>query len=245
LTDSFLHRYALTNADKPLFKWIHYLEIYERHLERFRGASPTLIEIGVLGGGSLQMWRAYLGSDARIVGVDIDPRCKAHESDGVEVFIGDQSDPGLLQAIVDKYGAIDIVIDDGSHNRRDQIATFEHLYPRQSARGVYLVEDCHAKYPKRRRTGPVSDPHFVEYAKDRIDELYASYGLGAPMSEFTRTTAAIVFYDSIVAFERAPQGRRQPIKTERMSLKTAYWADLLDPAGAAAKQDDAAKETQS
>lgn len=234
MTDSFLHRYAMNNAGKSLFKWIHYFDIYERHFERFRGKAPVVVEIGVLGGGSLQMWKEYFGPGVRIAGVDIDVRCKAHEDDAVEVFIGDQSDPALLQSIVDKYGAIDMVIDDGSHNRRDQIATFEHLYPKQSARGVYLVEDCHTKYPRSRRVGPITDPHFVEYAKDRIDELYATYGLGAPMSEFTRTTDYVAFYDSVVVFERAPQGRRQTIRTEPMPLKTTHWAEALNPTAAAA-----------
>ena len=36
------------------------------HLSRFRGEPVTLLEIGVLGGGSLQMWRSYLGPQSRI-----------------------------------------------------------------------------------------------------------------------------------------------------------------------------------
>lgn len=89
----FLHRYFLENSSKRLHKWIHYFDIYERHLSRFRNASPVMLEIGVSGGGSLEMWREYYGSGARIVGLDINPECKKHEQDSIEIFIGSQAIP--------------------------------------------------------------------------------------------------------------------------------------------------------
>ncbi len=36
MADGFLHKYFLNNSHKSLYKWIHYFDIYERHLERFR-----------------------------------------------------------------------------------------------------------------------------------------------------------------------------------------------------------------
>src|SRR5262249_46695873 len=56
-------------------KWHHYLEIYERHFEHLRATAPAvrILELGVSGGGSLQLWRKYFGPAARIVGIDIDP----------------------------------------------------------------------------------------------------------------------------------------------------------------------------
>lgn len=65
MSDGFLHKYFLNNSHKRLHKWIHYFDIYERHLARFRGTSPTMIEIGVMG-GSLAMWKEYLGPESRI-----------------------------------------------------------------------------------------------------------------------------------------------------------------------------------
>ena len=65
LSDGFLHKYFLNNAHKRLHKWVHYFDIYERHFERFRGKSPTMIEIGVQGGGSLAMWKEYFGPGSR------------------------------------------------------------------------------------------------------------------------------------------------------------------------------------
>ena len=56
--DGYLHKYYLNNACKRLHKWFHYFDIYERHFERFRGKNPTMLEIGVFGGGSLAMWKS-------------------------------------------------------------------------------------------------------------------------------------------------------------------------------------------
>jgi len=111
---------------------VHYFDIYESHFERFRGKSPTILEIGVFGGGSLTMWKAYFGPGAKIVGVDINPACKIHEAEGNEIFIGSQDDPTLLNTILSKYPKIDIVLDDGSHKMQHMIATFEHMYPLQN-----------------------------------------------------------------------------------------------------------------
>ena len=68
-----LHRYFLNNSSNRLHKWLHYFDIYERHLSKFRNHSPVILEIGVFGGGSLQMWLEYYGKGSKVVGLDIDP----------------------------------------------------------------------------------------------------------------------------------------------------------------------------
>ena len=60
------------------------------------------------------MWKKYFGKGAKIIGVDINPECKQHESEGIEIFIGSQDDKQLLDKIKEKYPRIDIVLDDGS-----------------------------------------------------------------------------------------------------------------------------------
>ena len=48
-----LHRIFLNNSNKLIHKWIHYFDIYEKHLSRFIGKAPVVLEIGVYKGGSL------------------------------------------------------------------------------------------------------------------------------------------------------------------------------------------------
>ena len=50
--------------------------VYEEIFKRFRNEKITFVEIGVKRGGSLLMWRDWLGPKARIIGVDLDPNAK-------------------------------------------------------------------------------------------------------------------------------------------------------------------------
>jgi hypothetical protein len=217
MTSGYLHRYFLNNAHKRCFKWIHYFEIYERHFERFRGTSPVVMEIGVRGGGSVEMWKDYFGEGSRIVGVDIDPVCKEHQRDGIEIFIGSQSDPATIETVFASYPKIDIVIDDGSHIMKDMIATFDMVYHRLAPNGVYLLEDTYTCYKPKMGGGLKREGTFMEFAKDKIDELNATFSKDAvKVSGFTRATQSICFYDSIIVFERRPQAHRQTLITVKM-----------------------------
>ncbi len=162
------------------------------------------------GGGSLAMWRAYFGEDAKIIGLDIRPECKTHEAEGIEVILGCQDEPAVIDHILERYPNIDIVLDDGSHKNAHLIATFALLYSRISPNGVYLAEDLHTSYFDDYGGGLKRDGAFIEFVKDRIDELHAQYTGGAiPVSDFTASTASISIYDSITVFERRPQSERQ------------------------------------
>jgi cephalosporin hydroxylase len=162
-----------------------------------------MIEIGCGHGGSLRMWKQYLGPFAQIVGVDIRPVCRKFEEQQVAVRIGDQSDPEFLSAVVDEFGPIDIVLDDGSH-RMDHIhASFRALYQRLSPNGVYMVEDLQTAYQDRYGGGLGRDGTFMETFKDLIDELHADYTDGAAeATDFTRSTVSMHVYDGLVVFER-------------------------------------------
>ncbi len=141
---SALEAYAEGHVEGPgIFKFPHYFDIYDRHLSRFRGREVHIVEIGVAGGGSLGMWRTYLGPDAQIVGIDIDPGCRRFQDDGIAIVIGDQGDPAFWAAFVEDHPRIDIVIDDGGHLPEQQAVTLEQLLPHIQAGGVYVCEDIH------------------------------------------------------------------------------------------------------
>lgn len=56
-----------------------YFEVYDELFSRYRGKEITFVEIGVLGGGSLFMWREFLGPEAKIIGVDMNPNARKWE----------------------------------------------------------------------------------------------------------------------------------------------------------------------
>jgi hypothetical protein len=211
-----LREYFEANSGRLIHKWIHYFDIYHRHFEAFRGKPLTLVEFGVFHGGSLQMWKHYFGAQARIVGVDINPACASLTEDQVEIRIGDQGDRSFLRSLRDELGEIDILIDDGAHMMRHQVATFEELFPAVRDGGVYLVEDLHAGYwpeygggherllPLRYRRAPAS---FIEYSKRLIDSLHAWHSRDAErleVSDFTRSARAMHFYDSVLVIDKGP-----------------------------------------
>ena len=209
----------LSNGERQIYKWLHYFDIYEKHFARFRGKSPVMLEIGVLGGGSLQMWKEYFGPGTQIVGLDINPKCKKFEEDGIDVVIGSQDDEAVLDDLLERY-AFDIVLDDGSHQMDHLNATFSHLYTAISPNGVYLLEDLHCCYFPRFGGGLGREGSFLETVKTCIDQLHATYISDVEPDAFTRGTAGIHIYDSIVAFEKAPQGERQRLATAGMGQLT-------------------------
>lgn len=127
-----------------IYKWRHYLPISESIFEKFVGRTVKVLEIGVLRGGSLKLWREYFGVNAEIYGIDIDPAAKQYEAEGIKIFIGDQSDPKFLASVLEEVGSLDIVIDDGAHTNHMVMTSFEALYP--ATRHLYIVEDTHALY---------------------------------------------------------------------------------------------------
>lgn len=128
-----------------IWKWLHYFEIYERHLARFRNASPNILEIGIYSGGSLDMWRSYFGKGCHVYGADIEPSCKVYEKEDVTIFIGDQADRSFWARFRQQAPKLDIVIDDGGHRPHQQIATLEELVPHLQPGGVFICEDILGK----------------------------------------------------------------------------------------------------
>lgn len=187
-----------------IHKWIHYFEIYHRHFARFRDEPVTILEFGVNQGGSMRMWQDYFHDDSKIVGVDIDPRCRQFEGGNVSIEIGDQEDRDFLRSIVEKHGPFDVVIEDGGHHMGQQIATFEEIYPAMSEDGCFLIEDLHTSYWPAYEGGLKREGTFIEYAKNISDQLNAWHSRQDDfvVDDFTRTTKSMHFYDSVIVFER-------------------------------------------
>src|SRR5271163_4046066 len=114
----------LNNKQRVVTKWKHYFPAYEAHLARFVNRPILFLEIGCGSGGSLQMWKRYLGAHAMIVGIDINPDCKLFEEDQIAVRIGAQADTEFLAALITEFGSPDVVLDDGSHQMRDIVDSF-------------------------------------------------------------------------------------------------------------------------
>ena len=135
------------NTDKAdvshSYKGKTYCDVYNSYFKDIREEVKCVVEIGVLGGASLSMWREYF-PNAQIWGIDIDPRTKSYESDRINILVGDQNDETFLQKVKETVGDIDILIDDGSHINRHIIHSYEVL--KESVKRFYVVEDLCCSY---------------------------------------------------------------------------------------------------
>lgn len=192
-------------------KWSHYFEIYDRHFAPFRDRDVSVLEIGVEGGGSLDLWRSYFGPKARIVGIDINPKCQAYESPNTFVRIGSQGDDAFLQRVAAEFGPFDIVIEDGSHAFEHQIGTFRSLFPHIRPGGIYACEDLCSSYWEPEFGGGVRKPGTgIEFFKALIDEMNAWYSSDSVDSEpdaLAKQLFGIHFHPALAVIEKRAMAR--------------------------------------
>lgn len=151
-----LVEYLTRRINKPH----HFLELYEKEFAPFRDEPVSLLEIGVQNGGSLELWRKYF-TKAEIYGLDIE---SVKPVEGTEIVQGDQTDLDLLSKLPD----LDIVIDDGGHTMRQQQVTFDALFPRLKAGGLYIIEDLETSYMGEYQDAPVTT---VEWLKSHVESV--------------------------------------------------------------------------
>lgn len=129
-------------------KLLHgYIPFYEQHLPK---EPKRILEIGVKEGRSLAMWAEYF-PNAEIHGLDLfiennisdvfDNISKNFTTDQlfdrIHLHTSNQCDYLLLEQL--RKFDFDVIIDDGSHNSRDQLITFFGLFNGKH----YFIEDLH------------------------------------------------------------------------------------------------------
>jgi hypothetical protein len=177
-----------------------YFQVYAELLEPYRNKPITFIEVGVLNGGSLFMWREYFGAKARIIGIEFNPLAKRWESDGFEIFIGSQSDGLFWDEVFNKIGNVDIVLDDGGHTYEQQIITAHKCVPHIKDGGLLIVEDTHTSYFKD--FGYPSKYSFIEWTKMLIDNINSRFPTVKVSSlPYKNSVYSISIFESIVSFK--------------------------------------------
>ncbi len=148
----------------------NYCVKYEKYLPFKRDEHLNILEIGVLNGESLKMWKEYF-YNSHIVGIDINPECKKYEEQRVSVEIGSQVDGNFLSRLWQQYGPFDMILDDGSHMNEHVIYSFEHLFGSVKSGGVYIVEDVCTTYWENYGGKRYGENTMLEYFKGITDEV--------------------------------------------------------------------------
>ena len=180
-------------------KWEKYFDVYDGIFDRFKHKKITFVEVGVLNGESLQMWKKYFHPDSKIIGIDFNPECKKFEKDGIEIFIGDQSDEDFWDNFFKKVGKVDILLDDGGHTNTQQIITTLKSLPNITDDGILMIEDTHTSYMQE--FGNPNKYSFINFTKKIIDDVNFKYpNLGNFKVSLNDYVYSIQYFESIVIF---------------------------------------------
>jgi len=180
-------------------KYKNYFSIYSKLFEKYVNKKITFVEIGILNGGSLFVWKKYFGKNAKIIGIDLNPNAKKFEKYGFKIFIGDQADPKFWKKFFKKENNIDIILDDGGHTNKQQIITTNSCIPNINNGGMLVIEDTHTSYQKEFNNS--SKYSFINYSKKIIDDInYRFPKLGSFKNSLNNKIYSVEFFESIVCF---------------------------------------------
>ncbi len=149
------------------------------------------------------MWRKFLGKDAIIFGIDINPECERFNGLAGQVRIGSQTDRTFLESVVTEMGGVDIVLDDGSHHMDHIPQSLKYLFPKLNNGGIYMIEDLHSAYWKSFGGGYNSEQNFFHLVSEMVNDMHHWYhrkGLRHP--EISNECSGIHVHDSIVVLEK-------------------------------------------
>ena len=178
-----------------------YFQAYEEMFNRYVEKEITFVEVGVLHGGSLFMWKEYFGKKARIIGIDLNPKAKELEKHGFEIFIGSQSDKNFWNNFYSKIGKIDILLDDGGHTNDQQVVTLSETINNVNNGGLIVIEDVHTSYMKK--FGNPSKHSLIKYSKYLVDVVNSRFSETKLKinNSHKKKIYSISYYESIVALK--------------------------------------------
>lgn len=176
---SFLEIGREVNTDKVTSH--RYDGMYEKYLSPMRNRHVKMLEIGLgcnMGygpGHSAPLWKKYFRSvDLSIMEFDVECANKwSQKNPDVKMYLGDQADKDILEALVKKSGGdFDLIVDDGGHTMRQQIGSFEGLWKAIRPGGVYCIEDLMTSYVKEYGGAYQSPSTTISYFKNLMDAIH-------------------------------------------------------------------------
>jgi predicted O-methyltransferase YrrM len=133
-----------------IIKGHNYSNLYEKYLTKFKEKKDLkILEIGALKGASAASFSNYF-KQAEIYCLDVNPfQIKYFSTKIKKLYINTRSQQ-VLKNVSNYFDyEFDIIIDDASHNKRDQIITLDKFLPRLKKDGFYVIEDTceYLKHP--------------------------------------------------------------------------------------------------
>ena len=191
-----------------------YIEIYESFFKELKNKELKILEIGIADGKSLLAWSDYF-KNSTIIGIDIHKINvveKKLNRKNIKVHQGSQSDKSFINEIINIYGTLDIIIDDGSHLTKDVKKSFHLLFPYLNNDGLYVVEDMQTSYNHFFGGNPFdlkyssSHMNFFKDLTDRINhqEIANPFYI---KNKYDSKITNISFYRNIVFVRKGPNNK--------------------------------------
>ena len=188
-----------------------YTPEYDRLFAGMRERKLRLLEIGIggykhpgCGGQGLRMWADYF-PNAEIVGLDLHPK-QLDMPARVTIRQGAQGDPAVLDRLWAQDGPFDIVIDDGSHQVADVLASFTRLYPLLPDGGIYVVEDTQTALWPAYGGSPQGHGGIFDLAWRMVLGMHRleaeAFGPTPPERPYGDITRSVRFLRNLIVFER-------------------------------------------
>jgi len=137
----------------------NYILFYDSLFENLRLKENSLLEIGVLHGGSLKMWHDFfensnvygiedfsqqIGFSTPVIQEDVEHSLLEYPRAKLLVFDSENRDEAVKNLDGLKF---DIIIDDACHALQNQLSNIEIYFPFLKNNGIYIVEDvAHPSY---------------------------------------------------------------------------------------------------
>ena len=133
------------------FERIHEIARHEKRPVR-------ILEIGLFHGDSALMYDEFFDSECVIYSLEIDESLAKEFNEtkarpNICILVGDQSDIDTLNQLRTMFinNKFDIILDDGSHEHKDQMKTLAILSDILAYDGIYILEDLHTSLPDEPR----------------------------------------------------------------------------------------------
>lgn len=135
------------STGRGIWKWSCALDAYQRHLGPLAGRSLAVGEVGIQSGGSLDMWKAVLGSACHVYGIDINPACLKFADTTTSITIGDQGNMDTWNRFFASMASqLDALVDDGSHQAEHMGMSLHWSFPYLKPGGLVAIEDTNGQH---------------------------------------------------------------------------------------------------
>ena len=134
--------FAINNYATDKLSAHSYIPVYERLFQQRKSKTFNVLEIGIGGGGSLQLWNDYF-ENANIYGIDLNyTNAYLDQFQRIHQINDDAYTSQCIQTnFISKNIEFDIIIDDGPHNKISQMMAMQMYFPLLAKDGVIVIED--------------------------------------------------------------------------------------------------------